>query len=136
MRYTGTISVLQGHSSPGSLKLRHGPPLAVRPSHWNHSVRHLALRTTNNRDSVLLSCGAWRGGGDHTVICLVYAVLWLDASSRSTASKEWLKCLLAVSCNYGVHAANTHLQQCNNLHVHIYNRMKLIGTEEYVRFCP
>jgi hypothetical protein len=46
-------------------------------------------------------------GWDH--ICLVYVHSWLDTASSSTASKEYVKCFLAVFCNYWLHSVIMHL---------------------------
>jgi hypothetical protein len=46
----------------------------------------------------------------------------LDAVSRSTASKEYLKCLPAVLRNYGIQITIAQLQQCTHLHFHICNK--------------
>jgi hypothetical protein len=62
-------------------------------------------------------CHTHMWGRDHTVICSVYAVGWLDAGSLSTACKEYLKRLPALLLNYGIHMTITQLQQCTRLHI-------------------
>jgi hypothetical protein len=50
--------------------------------------------------------------GDNTVICLIYALGWLDAA------KGYLKCLLAVFFNYRIHMTVLQLQEYTNFHLY------------------
>jgi hypothetical protein len=123
LKYTGTVNMLPKGAvyilrltrSASLLKLRRELFCAALPSHSNRSW--FANPRFVPQLVRVLSYSHEGGRKDHTV----YALGWLDAASRSTATKECLICLAAVLSNYGIHMIITQLQQCTDLHFHMRN---------------
>jgi hypothetical protein len=104
MKYAGTISIfLSGVVAPAhskclsalfSVQLRR--VLSLLGLHiWILSGS--SARTSYHKQSGFCPTQMW--GGDHSIICVVHALGWLDPANRSTALKEYLKYLLALFYN-------------------------------------